>query len=100
MNFAFDVEEVNRDGFIAWDAVDVQSGDRVELKGPNMVVGAYPEIANHLAGSCNLAPGLVYEPRLGDKFDQSTQTWTFKRKGHEVVVKDMPRAIFRLTISS
>jgi hypothetical protein len=95
MNYAFEVEEVKREGYIAWDAIEKGTGHRITLRGP-IVAGSYPEIAHHLTQvhDLNLVAGLNYDDRLGDRL--VGQTWTFKRGADEVVVKDIPRAIFRL----
>jgi hypothetical protein len=91
----FKVEEVKRDGYIAWDAVE-GSGHRVPLGSP-MVAGCYPEIEDHLnkAHNVNLTPGLQYDDTQGDRL--VGQTWTYKRGTEEVVVEDMPRTIFRIS---
>jgi hypothetical protein len=92
----FKVEEVNRDGYISWDAVEKGSGYRVPLVGP-MVAGSYPEIEDHLnqAHSVNLAPGLKYDDTQGDRL--VGQTWTYKRGSEEIIVEHIPRTIFRMT---
>jgi hypothetical protein len=92
----FKVEEVNREGYIVWDAVEKGSGHRVSLGSP-MIAGSYPEIEDHLnqAHSVNLAPGLKYDDTQGDRL--VGQTWTYKRGTEEVVVEDIPRTIFRIT---
>lgn len=92
----FKVEEVTRDGYITWDAVEKGSGHRVPLGSP-IIAGSYPEIEDHLnqAHSVSLAPGLKYDDAQGDRL--VGQTWTYKRGTEEVVVEDVPRTIFRLT---
>lgn len=48
-NFMFRVEEVTRDGFIAWDAVEECSGDRFPLNvNGSYDAGKFPEITDFL----------------------------------------------------
>jgi hypothetical protein len=92
--YAFQVNEVTRDGFISWDAIEDGSGHRVAL-GNILVAGSYPEIDAHFKTDHGLEVTLSYESRLGDKLEG--QTWTFPRGENTVVVRDIPRTVFRLS---
>ena len=95
----FKIKEVQRDGYIAYDAIEQGSKATVEL-GPQIRAGEYPEIEKHLEHVLQGGPKpLVFSPELGDEFDHKTQCWTFRRGPHVVVVHDMPRTLIRLTFS-
>jgi hypothetical protein len=44
-DFVFAIQEVNRDGFIAWDAVEQGTNDVIPLTAEKLIAGTYPEIA-------------------------------------------------------
>lgn len=98
--YNFKVEEVNRDGYIAWDAIDEKKNDRIPLNTSGKHdAGAYPEIENHLQSKYGVVVDLVYQEDAGDVFDQGKQEWRFVRGTDEVVVKDMARTVLRVTYS-
>lgn len=96
--YKFKIEEVNRDGFIAWDAVEKSTGKSIVLNtSGKYIVGSYPEIAKYLSDTYNINIDLTYNQAMFDKFDQSEQTWIFVRGEINIVVEDIIRTLFRFT---
>jgi hypothetical protein len=93
--YKFEVAEVSRNGYIDWDLLEPPSRTHRILAHSPMEAGKYPEVERHLQSqhSVALSPPLAYFPSLGDVFDQSSQTWTFRRNGHVIIVSDIPRTI-------
>ena len=98
--YEFQVEEVNRDGYIAWDAIDESTNERIPLNTSGKHnTGSYIEIENHLQNKYGVDVDLVYQEDSVDVFDQGKQEWRFVRGTDEVVVKDMVRTVLRVTYS-
>ena len=95
-NFVFKIREVQREGFIAWDAVEEGSEHIVQLhKDGYACAGQYPEIAAHLLADHGITVTLNYVAALGDKLDGLT--WTFRRSSGLIVIHEIPRTVARLS---
>lgn len=94
--YAFAVREVDRNGFIAWDAIEDESGHVIHLhKDGYVTAGSYPEISEHLRAVHGADVDLSYSESFHDKLEGST--WTFLRGEHEIVIRDIPRTIARIS---
>jgi hypothetical protein len=95
--FEFNIEEIKRDGYIAWDAVDAKTGDRfpVNASAP-YTAGTFPEITEHLKSQ-----GIEFQVAYLDSSKDSLAgtTWSYIRGGNKVTVHDIPRTIFRITVA-
>jgi hypothetical protein len=95
-SFRYEVREVTAGSLITWEAVEETTGHVILLPTAE-TAGSYLEIEEHLRRQHGVDVKLTYAPRLRDEFDQSTHTWTFRRDRIEIVVKDIPRAILRIS---
>lgn len=83
-------------------AIDESTGEEFDLPrgGTGDHLGRYPEIAHYLSGK-GVTVVLEYSTRRGDTLDcdyrNDLYTWTFATGGG-VVVKDIPRTVFALTV--
>ena len=96
----FQVKEVSRSGYIAWDAVEEGSCKVIPLTEPKYVAGTYPEIEKHLREQHEIDASIAFAEKKGDKFNSiqgGTCTWTYSRGQHTIVVNDIPRTIFRMS---
>ena len=93
-SYEFQIEEVKRDGYIAWDAVEAVSKVRfpVNASEPH-AAGSFPEITAYLSGQGVDFQVVCSEPH-NDSFNGAT--WRYVRGGIEVVVHDIPRTIIRI----
>ncbi|RUO29545.1 hypothetical protein [Aliidiomarina soli] len=95
--YEFKVEEVNRDGYIAWDAIEESTGNRIALNTSGKhSTGSYPEIGKYLEDTYGINVELEYQEDTADVFDQGKQEWRFVRGTDEIVVKDILRTVFRI----
>ena len=84
---------------LAYEAVEKSTGHAILLnpqQGPSPAAGSYPDIEAHLTSHHGLKlspPGLAYEEKLGDTFDQAKSTWTYKRGAETITVVDGPRTV-------
>lgn len=87
-----------------WVAVDEDTGDEIDLTrgGTGDHLGRYPEIARYLSDR-GVPVVLEYSPHRSDTLDcdyrNNLYTWTFATGGG-IVVKDIPRTVFALTLAS
>lgn len=96
----FQVEEVTRDGFIAWDAVDLDNQNRVALQSNGKrTVGSYPEITRYLSDTYGITADLTYQEDSSDAFSQALQEWKYVRGDVCVVVNDIVRTVAKITFS-
>lgn len=97
--YEFRIEETKRDGYIAWDAIDEVSGDRFPVNEIEPYkAGTFPEITNHLKKKFGVNMEITYSGSLRDSLDGTT--WTYNRSNDKVIVKDIPRTIFRIEVGS
>lgn len=91
---SFRVEEVIRNGYIAWNAIDESSDDTFPLNEDGyFVAGTFPEITTHLKKKgVNIT--VAYDENHSDKLRNNT--WYYSRGKDQVVVKDIPRTVFRI----
>ncbi|HEY5712619.1 MAG TPA: hypothetical protein VIT38_12055 [Allosphingosinicella sp.] len=86
-----------------WVAIDDADGTEIPLpKGGNVAwVGRYPEIVVAYLAAKNVTAVLDYSPARGDNFEPAYEkdihTFTFNTGGG-IVVKDIPRAQFGLSL--
>lgn len=93
-SYEFQIEEVERDGYIAWDAIDVNSKHRFPVNaGESYVAGSFPEISAYL-GEHGVDFQVAYSELNKDSFNG--KTWNYVRGDAEVVVHDIPRTIIRI----
>lgn len=100
-NYLFEVSEVKRGGFIAWDVKELSHGNPIAFPVNHQSpykAGSYPDIEDYLQNTYSITCDLNYDSSKGDSFDQAQQKWTFKRPGYTVEVQDIPRTIERLTV--
>ena len=96
--YIFKVEEVSRDGYIAWDVIEKASGVRFPVNEEGyFTAGSFPEITGYLKKEYQLEHTIQYINSSIDSFDQPSNTWIFKRQGDTVVVIDIPRTVFRIS---
>jgi hypothetical protein len=95
----YDVREVTEGSLIRYEAIESATGDVVPLNTPTDT-GSYPDIEAHVHARHGNVGKIVYAPAAGDTFDQPNQTWTYKRKGFIIVVKDMVRTVIRVSSTS
>lgn len=94
--FRYKIQEIpDEQGKIAWEAIEESTGYAIPLQRP-MIAGAYPEIEQHLLKVHNIGGKLVYAASMGDKFDQTSLTWIFRRGAAEIIVDDIPRGLIRV----
>lgn len=95
--YEFKVEEVSRDGYIAWDAIEESTGNRIPLNASGKhSTGSYSEIGEYVKDTYGTSVELVYQEGTDDTFDQGKQEWRFVRGTDEIVVKDIPRTVLRI----
>ena len=94
--YTFNIKEVNRDGYIAWDAIDEQSGDQfsVNIEG-YLVAGDFPEITEYLKINKGIDFDVSYSEDHGDSLCELK--WTYQRNEIQVFVIDIPRAVLKVT---
>jgi len=104
--FVFKVEERTvTPGEHSWVAIEETSGEEVPLpSGGNTIsgknfVGQYPEIEDFLRRKHQLNVPLIYVTQLDELIidPNGNSTWTFRRQGAEVIVRDIPRTVARIT---
>ena len=94
--YKFSVEEVKRDGFIAWDAIEDSTNASFPLNTDGyLVAGTFPEITDYIKRIYGTDIDVSYDAIKSDSLNGST--WTYNRGKDTVIVKDMPRAVFRIT---
>lgn len=94
--FEFQIVEVKRDGYIAWDAVDAKTGNRFPVNASEpYTAGTFPEITEYLKSQCTNF-NIAYLDSSRDSLTGTT--WTYSWGNNKVTVHDIPRTIFRLTI--
>lgn len=95
-DFMFRVEEVTRDGFIAWDAVEECSGDRFPLNVDGSYdAGKFPEITDFLLSKYGIKFDVSYCDDGGDSLNNNV--WSYHHGADVVVVKDITRTVFRIS---
>jgi len=93
-SYEFQIEEVKRDGYIAWDAIEITSGHRFPVNASEpYIAGNFPEISVYLGGRGHDLQ-VTYSELHKDSFNGTT--WRYIRGGAEVVVHDIPRTIFSI----
>ncbi|HEY9031614.1 MAG TPA: hypothetical protein VIM93_09665 [Kangiella sp.] len=91
----FKVIEVKRDGYIAWDAIEVSTKKQFPVNADGYYeAGTFPEISEHLKKEYGLSHEIKYIDGSGDEFDG--RTWSFKREGDVIKVHDIPRTLLRI----
>jgi hypothetical protein len=93
--FVFTVHEVNRNGYIAWDATEGKSGHVIPLNEARLTSGTYSDIQAYLKQALDLDVKIAYDANLGDKLEG--QTWTYVRGANTIIIRDIPRTVFRLS---
>lgn len=94
-NFEFKIEETQRGGYIAWDAIDAKTGNRFPVNATQpYMAGTFPEITEYLKSQ-----GTNFTVTYLDSGRDSLSgtTWTFSRGNDKVTVHDIPRTILRIT---
>lgn len=94
-DLVFTIKEVNRGGMIAWDAIEEGTGHVIELTSATLIAGTYPEITAHLKAKHSLSVVVAYDANKGDQL--VGQTWTYPRGANTIIIRDIPRTIFRLS---
>jgi len=92
----FRIEETTREGYIAWDAIESISGDRFPVNASvPYKAGTFPEITDYL-----MDRGIDFQVSYLDSGSDSLNdtTWEYVRGNHRVIVRDIPRAIFRIRV--
>lgn len=93
--FEFQIEEVRREGFIAWDAVEVTSRTRFPVNADQpYLAGRFPEISTYLRDR-NIEVEVAYMEWLDDSFNGTT--WRYTRGDVVVIVHDIPRTIVEIS---
>lgn len=93
-SYEFQIEEVKRDGYIAWDAIEVASKTRFPVNASEpYAAGSFPEITAYLKEQI-VDFQVAYSELHKDSFNGAT--WRYVRGGTEVVVHDIPRTILRI----
>ncbi|MDF4592783.1 hypothetical protein [Vibrio parahaemolyticus] len=98
--FTFQIEEKSNGSTIYWDARDTSNNKSFQVNINGYVTsGEFPEISDYLKSEYGLSYKINYMSKspFKDSFDQSTQTWTFKRNGDTIIVNDIPRTVIRIT---
>jgi len=72
-----------------------QSGDIIPLTETHYIAGSYPAIESYLKDTHGIETKVSYAAERGDALEG--QTWTFARGEHIIIVRDIPRTIFRLS---
>ena len=106
MKYEFEIEERVIQGTHnhSWIARETTSGVEFALPdgGNGKYLGWYPEIEAHLDGAYGVNVNLSHTTALGDTLtfsnDRSQVSWRFLRQSHEIVVIDIPRTVFRMTV--
>jgi hypothetical protein len=86
-----------------WTAVEEETAAEIPLPqgGNGRFLGSYPEIMNHLRGR-GVDARLAFSRARGDELeidhDTGNATWTFRTAMGDVVVKDIPRVVFSLSV--
>jgi hypothetical protein len=93
-DFAFQVKEVERDGYIAWDAIEIASGRIIPQTKP-LKPGQYPEIQDYLSEAHGIETSISYDPIKGDAL--VGLTWTFVRERHKIIIHEIPRTVLRVS---
>ncbi|MEL1266063.1 hypothetical protein [Pseudoxanthomonas putridarboris] len=95
-NFEFKIEEVTRDGYIAWDAVDAKAGIRfpVNASAP-YTAGTFPEITDYLKSQ---GADFVVTYLDSSRDSLTGTTWVYTRGSDKVTVHDIPRTIIKITV--
>ncbi len=98
--YKFFIKEVTRVGFVAWTAVEssTQKEFPVNVDG-YFRSGSFPEISDYLRNEHGIDFNVVYIGSQYDSFEQNSNVWKFTRGNIVVIVEDIPRTIFRLTMS-
>ena len=105
--FEFEVKEQTvAPGKHSWVAEEATLGETVPLpNGGNTVagynlVGQYPEIQDFLSQKHGLNVPLVYVTQIDDLtiHPDGKTTWVFRRQAAEVIVRDIPRTVARITV--
>lgn len=98
----FRIEEVNRDGYIAWDAVHTKTGERfpVNTNSP-YTAGHFPEITEYLK-NIGINFEVKYVMSLRDTFTGPNDgcIWKYTRGDREVRVHDIPRTLSRIGVGA
>lgn len=95
-DFEFKIVETKRDGYIAWDAINVKTGDRFPVNATEpYTAGTFPEITEHLKSQGTDFTVAYLDP---GRDSLSGTTWTYSRGNAKVTVHDIPRTLFRLTV--
>jgi len=95
-DFEFKIEETTRDGYIAWDAVDIKSKHHFPVNASEpYTAGTFPEITEYLRSQ---GGDFTVAYLDSDRDSLSGTTWTYLRGNDKVTVYDIPRTIFRLTV--
>lgn len=104
--YKFNVEErpVPFSHFHGWVAIDENSRDEIPLPdgGNGNNPGYYPEIEGYLKKKYSLSVDLHYFGIRGDTLEIETgvhATFTFSRGNDKIIVRDIPRKIFGITIT-
>lgn len=104
--FEFHVKQIpvaSSPGQHTWEAIDNGNGYAIPLPsgGTGMYLGSFPEIADYLRQQHGIDADLDYvNPPDALVIDRAKNTviWTFLRAGHTVIVKDMPRLVWRMFV--
>lgn len=99
--FEFHIKEIVCDGYIAWTAVEGSTNKEfpVNIDG-YFRAGSFPEISDYLKKEYGINFNVIYIGSGYDSFEQSSNIWQFTRGETAVIVKDIPRTVFRVTMSS
>ena len=98
--YEFFIKEVSKNGFIAWSAVETSTQQEFPVNVDGYFrAGSFPEISDYLRNEHAIVFNVVYIGSQYDSFEQDSNVWKFTRGDIAVIVKDIPRTIFRLTMS-
>lgn len=94
--YTFKIKEVNRDGYIAWDAIEVETDNNFPVNQDGYLeAGRFPEITDYLKRDKNIDFDVSYNEKHQDSLKDLV--WTFKRGDYCVIVQDIPRTIIRFS---
>ena len=94
-DFEFKIEETKRNGYIAWDAIEISSGHRFPVNASvPYKAGTFPEITDHLK---TLGASFTVAYLDSSRDSLSGTTWEYVRGNDRVIVHDIPRTIIRIS---
>jgi uncharacterized protein (DUF924 family) len=101
--YTFNIKEFTENGKIIWKASDESNDKEFQINVAGYFTsGEFPEISSYLKKNYHVDHEITYKSTapFKDHFDQATQKWTFNRSGDIIIVNDIPRVIYRITIQS